>query len=172
MTPKISIIIPVYKVEKYLSRCLDAVLRQTVNDIEAILIDDGSPDASGRICNEYAQKDPRIKVIHQENAGASAARNSGLDIAAGDYIGFVDSDDCFVPNMFELLLRHMEMSGAEIAFCDYSEISGDPVPSFRQFSADHIESKVMGQKEAFELISDSNKNIGGYIWNKIGRAHV
>lgn len=97
--PKISIIIPVYKVEKYLNRCLDSIIAQTFTDWECILIDDGSPDNSGKICDEYAKKDVRFVVIHQENAGVRAARNAGLDITKGEYITFVDSDD-WVENSF------------------------------------------------------------------------
>ena len=99
VNPSISIIVPVYKVEKYLNRCLDSILAQTFTDWECILIDDGSPDNSGKICDEYAKKDERFVVIHHENAGVSAARNAGLDIAKGEYITFVDSDD-WVENSF------------------------------------------------------------------------
>lgn len=91
--PKISIIVPVYNVEKYLRKCIDSILNQTFKDFELILIDDGSTDESGKICDEYNLKDNRIKVIHKENGGLSSARNAGLDIAQGEYIGFVDSDD-------------------------------------------------------------------------------
>ena len=89
----LSVIIPVYNVEKYLHQCIDSVLRQTYNDYEVILVDDGTPDNSGKICDEYAKKDIRITVIHKTNGGISSARNAGLDIATGDYIMFVDSDD-------------------------------------------------------------------------------
>ena len=102
--PKISVIIPVYDTEEFLSRCLDSVLCQTHRDLEVILIDDGSTDASGALCDEYAEKDTRIQVIHQENSGSSAARNTGLEAACGDYIGFVDSDDWLEPDMYAYLL--------------------------------------------------------------------
>lgn len=88
-----SIIVPVYKVEKYLERCVESIINQTFEDFELILIDDGSPDRCGAICDEYAAEDERIKVIHQKNQGVSVARNAGLDVATGDYICFVDSDD-------------------------------------------------------------------------------
>lgn len=101
-TPKITVIIPVYKVEKYLRKCLDSVINQTYANLEIICVDDGSPDNSGAILDEYAQKDSRIIVIHQENAGVSAARNRGLDIATGEYIAFVDSDDWLEPQCYEL----------------------------------------------------------------------
>ena len=95
----ISIIVPVYNVDKYLSKCIDSIISQTYNDIELILVDDGSPDNSPKICDEYARKDNRIIVIHKENGGVSSARNAGLDIAKGKYIGFVDPDDYIVSEM-------------------------------------------------------------------------
>ena len=101
----ISIIIPVYNVEKLLGECLDSVLAQTYADLEIILVDDGSTDASPAICDEYARRDGRIRVIHQENRGQSAARNAGLEIARGEFIGFVDSDDYIMPDMYETLMN-------------------------------------------------------------------
>lgn len=101
----ISIIIPVYNVEQLLGECLDSVLAQTYADLEIILVDDGSTDASPAICDEYARKDGRIRVIHQENRGQSAARNVGLEIARGEFIGFVDSDDYIMPDMYETLMN-------------------------------------------------------------------
>lgn len=92
-TPKISCIVPVYNVEKYLRRCVDSILAQTFTDFELILVDDGSPDGCPAICDEYAEKDSRVRVIHQENKGVSAARNAGLDMARGEYVCFVDGDD-------------------------------------------------------------------------------
>ena len=91
--PQISIIVPVYNSEKYLGACIDSILSQSFRDIELILVDDGSRDSSSRICDDYAQKDGRVKVIHKANGGVSAARNDGLDIAKGEYITFIDSDD-------------------------------------------------------------------------------
>ena len=115
--PELSIIVPVYKVEKYLPKCLDSILAQTFTDFELILIDDGSPDRCGDICDEYAAKDDRLIVIHQENKGVSAARNAGLDIARGEYIGFVDSDDWIEPEMYETMLATAKESEAEIVAC-------------------------------------------------------
>ena len=106
--PKISVIIPVYNVEKYLQKCLDSVINQTYKNLEIICINDGSPDNSGKILDEYAKKDSRIIVIHQENAGVSAARNRGLEIATGEYIAFVDSDDWLKPECYELALNVLE----------------------------------------------------------------
>lgn len=112
--PKISIIVPVYKVENYLSQCVDSILNQTFADWECILVDDGSPDGSGVICDEYAQKDARIHVIHKENRGVSAARNTGLSAAQGEYIYFIDSDDYVEREALELLLSKAKQSEADI----------------------------------------------------------
>ncbi len=114
----LSIIIPVYNSEDFLSRCLDSVLKQTLKDIEIILVNDGSKDGSGAICDKYAQKDSRIKVIHQENQGVSAARNNALAIASGDFVGFVDSDDYIHPQMFEKLLATAEKDKSDVVMCD------------------------------------------------------
>ncbi len=113
----ISVIVPVYNVENYLSKCIDSILAQTYTNLEIILVDDGSPDNCGKICDEYAKKDSRIKVIHQENGGLSAARNAGLDTATGDYIGFVDSDDYIEPDMYNCLHNSIINSKVKIACC-------------------------------------------------------
>ena len=101
--PLITVIVPVYNVEKYLRRCLDSIIGQTYQNLEILCIDDGSIDNSGVICEQYAARDARIKVIHQENQGLSTARNRGLDAAEGEYIAFVDSDDYILEDMFERL---------------------------------------------------------------------
>lgn len=115
----ITVIVPVYKVEKYLNRCVDSILAQTYTNFECILVDDGSPDNCGKICDEYAQKDRRVRVIHQKNAGVSAARNAGLDIAKGEWIGFVDSDDWIEPNMYEVLYKDVIEQNCDCAICDF-----------------------------------------------------
>ena len=101
MDELISVILPVYNVQQYLEKCIESVVNQTYKNLEIILIDDGSTDMSGKICDEFAEKDGRIKVIHSKNGGVSAARNIGLDIATGEYIGFVDSDDWIESQMYE-----------------------------------------------------------------------
>lgn len=113
----ISVIVPVYKVERYLRQCIDSILNQTYRDLEILLIDDGSPDRCGEICEEYARKDDRIRFFHMENNGLSAARNLGLREAKGDYIGFVDSDDWIEPDMYENLLKQLEGNEADISVC-------------------------------------------------------
>ena len=114
MNPVISIIVPVYKVEKQLNKCIESILNQTFKDYELILVDDGSPDNCGHICDEYEKKDSRIKVIHKKNGGLSDARNAGLDIALGKYIGFVDSDDIIHPQMYEKLYNCINKSNLDI----------------------------------------------------------
>lgn len=115
--PTISIIVPVYRVEAYLRRCLDSLLVQTYPNLQIILVEDGSPDRCGAICDEYAAKDSRIAVIHQKNQGISAARNAALDRAEGQWIGFVDSDDWIEPDMYEKLLQAVLTHDADIAVC-------------------------------------------------------
>lgn len=115
--PLISVIIPVYNVEKYLHQCMDSVLAQTYKNLEVILVDDGSMDGSAKLCDEYAAKDPRVKVIHQTNLGVSAARNAGLKAARGEYIGFVDGDDYIDPDMFACLFELCHTCHTEIAVC-------------------------------------------------------
>lgn len=117
--PKISIIVPVYKVEPYLRKCLDSIIAQTYTNLEIILVNDGSPDNCGAICDEYAAKDTRIIVIHKENGGVSSARNMGLDVATGEYIGYVDSDDWIEPDMYEYLLGLAKTHDADVAQCGF-----------------------------------------------------
>ena len=117
-TPLISIIVPVYKVEQYLHRCINSILAQTFENFELILVDDGSPDNCGKICDEYAQKDNRIKVIHQKNSGTIIARNAGIKIATGKYLGFVDSDDYIKPQMYEKLYNCISSDNYDIVWCD------------------------------------------------------
>lgn len=123
--PKVSIIVPVYKVEEYINRCVDSLIGQTLQDIEIILVDDGSPDRCGEICDGYSELDPRIKVIHQKNKGLPGARNSGIRIATGEYIGFVDSDDFAEPDMFEKLYSCAVTHNTDFVMCDYVRDSGD-----------------------------------------------
>lgn len=118
MNEIISIIVPIYNVEPYLNRCIHSLINQTYKNLEIILINDGSTDQSGDICNKAAQKDSRIKVIHGENNGVSSARNIGLEIATGKYIGFVDSDDWIELNMYELLYKNIIRNNSDMVICD------------------------------------------------------
>lgn len=114
----VSIIIPIYNVSEYLSRCLDSVLSQTLDSIEVLLIDDGSTDGSGKICDEYGEKDERVKVFHLQNGGVSRARNFGISNARGEYIGFVDADDWIENNMYEQMYSSAQQNDAEVVICD------------------------------------------------------
>ncbi len=115
--PLVSIIVPIYNVEKRLKICLDSILSQTYKNIEIILVDDGSTDSCGSICDEYAKKDTRIKVIHRENGGLSRARNSGIDAAVGEYLAFIDSDDYVAEDYIEFMLKNLLDTGADISTC-------------------------------------------------------
>lgn len=123
----ISIVVPIYNVEKYLPKCIESILNQTYKNFELILVDDGSKDNCGNICDEYAQKDNRIVVIHKENGGLSSARNAGIDIAKGKYIGFVDSDDWIHSEMYEKLVYLMESREADIAQCEFINAPSEDV---------------------------------------------
>lgn len=116
---KISVIVPVYKAEKYLHRCVDSILAQTFTDFEVLLIDDGSPDRSGEICDEYAQKDSRVRVFHKENGGVSSARQCGIDNAQGEYTIHADPDDWVEPNMLEELYAKAKEDDADMVICDF-----------------------------------------------------
>lgn len=113
---KVSVVIPVYKVEKYLRECVDSVLAQSCTELEVILVDDGSPDRCGQICDEYAAADKRVSVIHKQNGGLSDARNAGLKRASGKYVLFVDSDDMIANNAVEKLLAAAEKNDAQIVY--------------------------------------------------------
>ena len=127
--PLLSVIVPTYNVEKYARTCFDSLLRQTLQNIEIILVDDGSTDTSGQICDEYAEKDPRVKVIHQTNRGLGLTRNSGLDVATGEYVGFIDSDDYAHREMFETLYENAKSCQADLSYCTYRKFSSDEPPA-------------------------------------------
>lgn len=161
--PLLSVIIPVYKVENYLQRCLDSIINQTYKNLEIILVDDGSPDNSGKICDEYAQKDRRIKVIHQKNKGLSGARNSGLKISKGEYLAFLDSDDWIEPEMYTVLIELIEENNLDMARCSIDQTDGKNnkiiLPLKR--NAD----KLIKDKRIFELYFD--EFLCKVVWNAV-----
>lgn len=125
MKPEISIIVPIYNVQEYLSKCIDSILLQTFSDLEIILVNDGSTDCSGDICDKYAEKDTRIRVLHKQNGGVSSARNAGLKLARGEYIGFVDPDDWIYKDMFMKLYNLSKEHNSDISVCGFCrEIDG------------------------------------------------
>lgn len=164
----ISVIVPVYNVEAYLERCIDSILTQTYQNLEIILVDDGATDCSGEMCDEYAAKDERIKVIHKKNGGLSSARNAALDIATGDYIGFVDSDDYIHPKMFEKLYEACKCNEAQISICCHYTERVDKLM---------IEDYIIDEEEIFDrdqalsiLVQD--KGMKNYAWDKLYKAEL
>lgn len=125
MTEKISVIIPVYNDEKYLRTCLDSVVKQTYSNLEIILVDDGSTDQSAAICQEYQEKDPRIRLLNQKNSGVGASRNAGLAMATGDYVLFVDDDDWLHPQHVEILCNLLKKNKADVAVCNFNNLGRD-----------------------------------------------
>ncbi|MBR0163505.1 MAG: glycosyltransferase [Lachnospiraceae bacterium] len=154
----ISVIVPVYNIERYLPECIESILEQTYRELEIILVDDGSTDQSGIICDRYAETDNRIRVIHKENGGLSSARNSGIDISCGSYLGFVDGDDCIHKQMYEILYRMIRISDAQIAACGYSQDAAWSIKDYK----DDVHYTAISKEEAI--------NYGRiYIaaWNKL-----
>ena len=164
--PNISIIVPIYNVEPYLRRCVDSLLQQTCEDFELILVDDGSPDDCGAICDEYATLDSRVRVIHKPNGGLSDARNAGLEIAQGAYIAFVDSDDWVTPDYLERMLTAMLETGADICECEVLRTSGEEATATEPGTSEVYEtSEALGQ-----LIYDGAFH--QHVWNKLYRREV
>ena len=155
---KVSVIIPVYNVEKYIDKCMESVLNQTYSNLEIILVDDGSPDNSGKMCDEYAVKDNRVKVIHKENGGLSSARNAGLDIATGEYVAFIDSDDFVETTMIEKVVSKIEETNADVCMFSHFTYNGETsVAHARPLDKDEYETEeirdliipmFIGQKDA------------------------
>lgn len=167
--PKVSIIVPVYNAEKYLRKCLDSAVRQTLADIEIIIVNDESPDHSAEIIKEYEAGDHRIKVVNRKNGGLARARNSGLSVATGEYIGFVDCDDWVELDMFEKMYEAGKRHGADIVICDYNRIFVDCVERSRlglQTEALHMD--VLGMRIYFDKYYFTYKH-GDEVWNKIYR---
>ena len=155
----ISVIIPVYNVEPYLRKCLDSVVNQTYKDLEILIIDDGSTDGSGAICDEYGNIDSRIRVFHTENKGLSCARNLGLDESKGDWIGFVDSDDLIEPDMYEVLLEKAEETGADVVECGVFKEYSDRTEGHNRTR------KVFSRTEAIRALV--NRELSNSAWNKL-----
>ena len=159
----ISIIVPVYNVESYLKKCLESIINQTYKNIEIILIDDGSTDSSGKICDDYANKDKRIKVIHKQNGGVSDARNTALDICRGDYIGFIDSDDYIELDMYETLLKFLLNNNLDVAMCSSYTVKNKQLIRCKNFKP-----YILTGKEAIinDLLINKYKGSPIVVWNK------
>ena len=182
MKPLISVIIPVYGVEPYLRRAVDSVLRQTYSNLEIILVDDGSPDGCPAICDAYAAKEARVRVIHKENGGLSDARNAGLDVAGGDYIAFLDSDDYYAPFFIEVLYKELLKNDAQVALCPY-EVTDAMEPSQgpdfaarkKQYADGEVDCPVYDRGQMLlnqydALCSDATYFI--VAWNKLYKASL
>lgn len=162
----ISVIVPVYNVEKYLDNCVESIVNQTYKDLEIILVDDGSPDNCPAMCDEWAKKDKRIKVIHKQNGGLSSARNAGLETATGEYVAFVDSDDSIDINMYEIM-ENMFSDDIDIVMCGYQKInSSEEIVSCGNTL---IEKKKLS---IGELYDDIFGHLNNASWNKLYRASI
>ncbi len=169
---KITVIIPVYNVEEYLSRCLASVINQTYKNLEIICIDDGSTDNCGKILDEFAKTDDRIIVIHQKNKGVAAARNRGLEIMNGSYVGFVDSDDWIEPEFFEEAHSAMTKNNADI-FCSGIYEDKDDICTKRENKL-AVKNGILDRNDVllYAFKRDYYKNFGAYLWNKLFRAQL
>mgnify|MGYP002626230081 CR=1 FL=1 len=175
--PLISVLVTVYNVEKYLNKCVESIINQTYKNLEIILIDDGSTDSSPKICDEYAQKDSRIKVIHKKNAGVFAAKNSALDISTGDFIGFVDSDDYIKPEMYSRLYELLNNNNADMVICGFFDINedGSTVNCYEGVSdpdkyINPDKQELISQYEAFKRM---DKPIALVVtWSKLYKAEI
>lgn len=168
----VSIILPVYNGEKYLRECIDSILASTYQNLEVILIDDGSTDRSGPICDEYAEKDSRIKVIHQENKGLISARNCGLSISNGAYIAFVDADDQVSPVFYEEMVSAMETEHADFVACEYRHSKEDVVPCIAPNERNNVSVQTFDEYLAILTCAPSIREVtwtGPYVWNKLYR---
>ena len=170
-TPLISVIVPVYKAENYLEKCVQSIRNQSYENLEIILIDDGSPDGSGKLCDEFAKEDSRIRVIHKENGGQASARNAALDVMHGEYVGFVDSDDRIEPDMYSRLLELIEKYDAQISACgtqlDYPDGHADFF--FKDFA--DCECRQYSREEALRANLD-NICVTCSLWDKLYKAEI
>lgn len=163
MQPLISVIVPVYKVEAYLPACVESVLGQTYQNFELILVDDGSPDNCPQICDDFAARDARIRVIHKENGGLSSARNAGIDLARGEYLAFLDSDDLWSPLFLDRLYRAIQEADADFSVCLFRRFS-DSLPEGLPKSAD---TEILTQREAYECFFNLRNENMVVAWNKL-----
>lgn len=162
----ITVIVPIYKAEKYLNRCINSIVKQTYQKLDIILLDDGSPDNSPFLCDEWSKKDGRIKVIHQDNRGVSSARNNGLDNAAGEYILMVDSDDYISNDMIEILYQRLIETNADLAMCDFQRGNEDAF-KFENHMQIYCE-MISGEKAMERVYHDSHQALQYVVpWGKL-----
>lgn len=166
MKELISVIIPIYMVEKYLNKCIESVINQTYKNLEIILVNDGSKDNCKKICEEYAKMDNRIKIINKDNGGLSDARNKGLELISGEYVGFVDSDDYISENMYQKLYENIIKYNADISICDYMKVyeNGEQIKKNKIYRRDGV--KVYSREDAMYKLLEDNE-ITNHAWNKL-----
>jgi glycosyltransferase involved in cell wall biosynthesis len=167
--PEISIIVPIYNTEKYLHKCIDSILVQSFRNFELILVDDGSTDESGSICDKYAKKDSRIIVVHKDNSGVSNARNAGLDITKGKFIGFVDSDDWIHKDMYKIMYDAICRYNAGIAECRKAKAIDDNI---EDEPLSDIEHNILTNLQASENLFAAEKNNSVVVWNKLYKKNI
>lgn len=165
MNRLVSVIVPIYKVEQYLTHCVNTIVNQSYSNLEIILVDDGSPDNCGKMCDEFASQDSRIKVIHKQNGGLSDARNAGIDVATGDYITFVDSDDYVMPNMIESLMKVIVNANADIVQCNYIRSKNDFIGEPQHESSQSDKFTVYFEDKMSAYLKDNKINT--VVWGKI-----
>lgn len=166
MNVALSIIVPVYRAEQYLVKCIESILNQTFDDFELILVDDGSPDKSGEICDQYAKRDSRVKVIHKENGGASSARNAGLEIAQGEYIGFVDSDDWIHRDMFCKMYQLAIKKAADIVQCRFKIVFEDEKDEIKTNVEIHEYTPIQAMYNIYGELGTTTIIVCNKIYNK------
>lgn len=169
--PLISVILPIYGVEKFLPACLDSLEKQTFSDYELILVDDGSPDGSGAICDEWAAAHKNVQVIHQENKGLSGARNSGISAAHGEYLAFVDSDDTVAPDYLKAMYDSLIETGADMAVCGVEDVAEDGTP-LQPAALTQPDKGTFAGQELLERFYAPNGQAYTVAWNKLYRADL
>ena len=168
MNNLISVIIPVYNVENYLDECIQSVLQQTYKNLEIILVDDGSTDNSGVICDEYKDKDTRITVLHQKNGGISKARNVGIEYAHGEYIGFVDSDDFIHPQMYELLYAAIHKEQTDVAICrEFAFFEKEELPTVQSYRITEETFETANRQKYCKKFLEAFTGPTTWAWNKL-----
>lgn len=162
---KVSVIVPVYNVERYLEKCLDSIINQTYKNLDIILVDDGSPDGCGLICDNYAAKDNRITVIHQQNGGLSAARNAGIKASTGEYLSFIDSDDYVQSHFIERMVEICEQKEVDICICGFTSVEN-------QLTAENTSVDVYSRHDIIMKLCQDGTGVYTVAWNKIYKRYI
>ncbi len=172
MNEKISVIVPVYKVEEYLDKCVESIVNQTYKNLEIILVDDGSPDNCPKMCDEWAKKDERIRVIHKQNGGLSDARNAGIDVATGEFMAFVDSDDYIALDMYEKLYTVLKNNDADVSICSFKSVdeNGKEIDKYKDIK--YVENEILDNEQAVNKLFESKNMAFVIAWNKLYKKDI